>query len=125
MEQTKCEFDVNYQKLIGRFDEIVDFSHRVPVKRVQMWIKSGESDSSLYSWMSTVCNADSLASVLMDSSLYGWTIDCADIHPYDCYVDCTAVEFYLSRRNGEYNTNITPELIEALMHLTWESEVCR
>ena len=107
--------DVDNLKLMVSLDEIVDCSHRVPVKRVQIWIKSGESDSSLYSWMSTVCNVDSLAAVLMDSSLYGRTIDCVNINPYDCY----EVEIHLSQWNGKYNTNITPEVVEKIMGLTW------
>lgn len=115
MEQTKCEFDVNDQKLIDRLYKIVDFSHKVPVTLVQIWSNSGESDISLYSWMSTVRSADSLASVLMDLSLYGWTIDCV----ITSAEDCSEVEFCISRQDGKYNTNITSEVIEKLMGLTW------
>ena len=118
MEQTKCKFDVDDQKLIGRLDEIVDFSHGIPVKRVNVWIKSGELNSSLYSLMSTVRNANSLASVFMDLSLYGWTIDSVHIDPYDC----SEVGFWISKRCGKYNTNITPEVVESLMGLTWGVE---
>ena len=115
MEQTKCEFDMNVQKLIGGCDEIVDCSYRIPVKRVQMWVKSAGSEHSLYGWMSTVRNVDSLAAVLMDLSLYGWMVDCVNINPDDC----SEVEIYLSRWDGKYNTNITPEVVEKLMGLTW------
>ena len=109
-------FDVDNPKLMENLDKIVDCSHRVPVKCVQIWTKSSATSSSLYFRMSTVRNADELAAVLMDSSLYGRTIDCANINPYDCY----EVEIHLSRCSGKYNTNITPEVVETLMGLTWE-----
>ena len=116
-EPDRCELCENSTKLMGSLGEIVDFSHRVPVKCVEIWSKSGSPSHSFYFWMLSVRNADSLASILMDSSLYGWTIDCVNIGTEDC----SKVEFFISRKDGEYNTNITSEVVENLMRLTWEN----
>ena len=103
------------KRLLQELDYIVDCSYRIPVKCVQMWVKSAGSEHSLYELISTVHNADSLAAVLMDLSLYGWMVDYVNINPDDC----SEVEIYISRWDGKYNTNITPEVVEKLMGLTW------
>lgn len=102
-------------QLMGSLDEIVDFSHKVPVKCVKMWSNEGESDITLYTWTKTVRSADSLVSALMDLSLYGWTIDCVNTSTEDC----SEVDLCISRQDGKYNTNITSEVVEKIMGLTW------
>lgn len=101
--------------LMRGLDELVDFSHGVPVKCVKMWSNEGESDITLYTWTKTVRSSDSLVSTLMDLSLYGWTIDCV----HTSTEDRSEVDLCISRQDGKYNTNITSDVVEKVMGLTW------
>ena len=105
----------NLKELIRGLDELVDFSHGVPVKCVKMWSNEGESDITLYTWTKTVRSSDSLVSTLMDLSLYGWTIDCVNTSTEDR----SEVDLCISRQDGKYNTNITSDVVEKVMGLTW------